>query len=101
MKSIAAIALTAGLAISGNVAAGDAGAGEAAYSAKGCVGCHGAAGASVVPANPVLKGKDAAMLSEKLTGFKSGSIASPTMNAMAAGLSDADIANISAYLAAQ
>lgn len=101
MKAIAAIALTAGLAVSGQALAGDAAAGEAAFNGKGCVGCHGAGGASVVPTYPVLKGKDAAFLTEKLTGFKSGAITSATMNAMAATLSDDDIANIAAYLSAQ
>ena len=81
--------------------AGDAAAGETAYNTKGCSGCHGAGGHSQLPANPVLAGKDAAFIKQQLMDFKSGKRQNPTMNAMAAMLNDADVANVAAYLSAQ
>lgn len=81
--------------------AGDAAAGEAAFNSKGCSGCHGAGGKSQVPTYPSLAGKDAAFITEQLTAFKNGSRQDPTMNAMAAMLSDDDVANVAAYLSAQ
>jgi len=76
----------------------DAAAGQSAYAARGCIGCHGAGGVSVVTANPSLKGKDAAFIRKNLTDFRSGARKNPVMNAMAAGLSDADINNIADYV---
>ena len=93
-----AIILTSLLAISGQVLAGDVGAGRSAFAAKGCIGCHGAGGVSVVPAYPSLKGQTEAFVKENLTNFRSGKRQNPTMNAMAAGLKDADIENLAAYI---
>ena len=98
MKLISSIVLTSVLAVSGQALAGDAGAGKTAYSAKGCIGCHGAGGVSVVPTYPSLKGRDAAFVKQNLTEFRSGKRVSATMNAMAAGLNDADIENLAAYI---
>lgn len=76
----------------------DKAAGQSAYAAKGCIGCHGAGGKSVVPTYPSLKGRSAAFVLKNLTDFRSGARKNPTMNAMAAGLSDADINNIADYI---
>ena len=95
---LSSIILTSVLAFSGQALAGDAAAGQSAFVAKGCIGCHGAGGVSVVPAYPSLKGKDEAFVQENLTNFRSGKRQNPTMNAMAAGLSDADIQNLAAYI---
>ena len=97
MKLLSSIVLTSALAFSGQ-AFSDAAAGQAAFAAKGCIGCHGAGGVSVVPAYPSLKGKDSAFVKTNLTDFRSGARVSATMNAMAAGLSDADIDNLAAYV---
>jgi len=102
MKKIAMLAAAAALfAGQGAAVAGDAAAGEAAFNGKGCVGCHGPAGKSQIPTYPALNGQDAEFLSAELTKFRSGERDNPMMSPMAAGLSDDDIANISAYLAAQ
>jgi len=93
-----AIFLTSVLAFSGQLMAGDAGAGQSAFAAKGCIGCHGAGGVSVVPAYPSLKGRTEAFVKENLANFRSGKRQNPTMNAMAAGLKDADIENLAAYI---
>ncbi len=98
MKLISSIVFASALAASAQVMAGDAAAGKGAYAAKGCIGCHGAAGVSVVPTYPSLKGKEAAWVQQNLTEFRSGKRQNPTMNAMAAGLTDADIANLAAYI---
>lgn len=86
------------LAASANVAyAGDAAAGK--VKAASCAGCHGANGISAVPTYPNLAGQKEAYLTKQMKAFKDGSRKDPTMNAMAAPLSDADMANISAYYA--
>lgn len=102
MKLVQAALIGAAMSLASVPAiAGDAAAGEAAYNSKGCSGCHGQGGNSQVPANPALAGKDAAFLQQQMSDFKSGARKNPTMNAMAAMLSDADMANIAAYLSAQ
>ena len=97
MKFIAAIACSSALILSGSAYA-DVAAGQSTFAARGCIGCHGAGGVSVVPTYPSLKGKDSAFLSKSLTDFRSGARKNPTMNAMAAGLSDADIKNLGDYI---
>ena len=77
--------------------AADPDAGKAKFAT--CAGCHGAKGVSVAPSYPTLAGKDAAYIKEALTAYKSGTRANATMKAMAAGLSEADIDNIAAYVA--
>ena len=86
------------LALSANVAvAADAAAGKA--KAASCAGCHGAKGISAIPTYPNLAGQKEAYLLKQMKAFKTGSRKDPTMNAMAAPLSDADMANIAAFYA--
>ena len=86
------------LAASANVAiAGDAAAGKA--KAASCGGCHGANGISAVPTYPNLAGQKEAYLTKQMKAFKDKTRKDPTMNAMAAPLSDADMANIAAHYA--
>lgn len=96
---IAMLALT-GL-INTPLQAGDAGAGASAYMAKGCVGCHGAAGKQPIANYPAIGGKPAEFISVELNKFRKGERNNPIMMPMAAGLNDADVANLAAYLAAQ
>ena len=97
MRFIAAIVFSLTMVLSGSAYA-DAAAGQSAYSAKGCIGCHGAGGKSTVPTFPTLKGRNAAFVRKNLTDFRSGARKDPTMNAMAAGLSDDDINNLADYI---
>ena len=97
MKFIAAIVFSLTMVLSGSAYA-DAAAGQSAYSAKGCIGCHGAGGISTVPNFPTLKGRDAAFVRKNLSDFRSGARTDPTMNAMAAALSDDDIINLADYI---
>ena len=76
----------------------DVAAGKSTYAARGCIGCHGASGVSVVTTYPSLKGRDAEFIRKNLGGFRSGARQQPVMNAMAAGLSDEDIENLAAYI---
>lgn len=105
MKSLHVVFMTGLLtvsAISAVQAAGDAAVGESTFLAKGCVGCHGPAGDSMAPEMfPKLKGLEEAYIATQLTAFRSGERAGPTMNPMASALTDEDIANLAAYLAAQ
>ena len=98
MKLLSSIVFVAAVGLSGQTLAADVAAGKSAFAAKGCIGCHGANGVSVVPNYPSLKGRDAAFVKQNLTEFRSGKRVSATMNAMAAGLSDNDIANLAAYI---
>jgi len=97
MKFITATACSIMLVLSASAYA-DKAAGQSAYAARGCIGCHGAGGKSVVPTYPSLKGRDAGFVKKNLTDFRSGARKDPTMNAMAAGLSDNDIKNIADYI---
>ena len=88
--------------VSPTQAAGDAAAGETLYSSMGCMGCHGAAGNSAMPDMfPNLSGLEETYLDEQLKAFKSGERQNATMQPMAGSLSEADIANLAAYLSAQ
>lgn len=98
MNLFSSVVLASALVVSSQVFAGDVASGKSAFAAKGCIGCHGAGGVSVVPTYPSLKGRDEAFVMENLTNFRSGTRQNPTMNAMAAGLSDADIENLAAYI---
>jgi len=96
-RQILATASALILAASANIAmaGGDAAAGKA--KAASCAGCHGAKGISAVPTYPNLAGQKEAYLVKQLKAFKDKSRKDPTMNAMAAPLSETDMANIAAY----
>jgi cytochrome c553 len=74
--------------------------GEAKYTAV-CASCHGADGNSGVPANPKLAAQHPEYLVKQLQEFKSGKRASAVMAGFAGTLSDEDMKNIAAWLAAQ
>jgi len=82
-------------------AAGDAATGASTFNSRGCVGCHGAAGKKPIANYPVVGGKPADFIAAELNKFRSGERKNPVMGPMAAGLSDADVDNLAAYLATQ
>ena len=99
MKHILAIGLVGVAAFAAsNAQAADATAGKIKYEAT-CAACHGATGVSVVPIYPNVAGQKEAYLVAQLKAFRDGSRTNPIMEPMAKGLSDADIFNISQYLA--
>lgn len=87
---------TAGLVTTASFAA-DVAAGKA--KAAMCAGCHGPKGISMIPTYPNLAGQKEQYLALQLKAFRDGERKSMLMEPMSKGLSDADIANISAYYA--
>ena len=66
-----------------------------------CLTCHGPDGAGVAAAGyPRIAGLDADQMIRQLQNFRDGSRDNPIMKPMAAALSDAEIAAVSAYYAA-
>jgi len=93
----------------GSVQAADLVAGQAAFEKFACASCHGAdAKTSTLPTYPILAGQHADYLEHALRAYKRGQAGMPAsanvrnnavMGAMATPLSNADIENISAWLA--
>jgi cytochrome c553 len=71
--------------------------GEATYTAV-CASCHGADGNAGSPAYPKLAQQHPDYLVKQLQEFKSGKRANAIMSGMSAGLSDADMKNVAAWL---
>ncbi|MCP4878226.1 MAG: cytochrome c [Gammaproteobacteria bacterium] len=97
MRFVLACCYSLMLIFSGAVQA-DVAAGQSTYAAKGCIGCHGPGGKSVIATYPSLKGKQGDFVRKNLLDFRSGARKNPVMNAMAAGLKDVDIENLAAYI---
>lgn len=80
------------------LAAGDAAAGQA--KAAVCAACHGTDGIAVIPGYPNLKGQNEQYIISSIKAYKNkernGGLAA-VMQAQAAMLNDADIANLAAY----
>ncbi len=85
-----ALSTSASVTFAGDITAGKA-------KSVTCTACHGADGISVIPSS--LAGQKEAYLAKAMKDFRSRTRSDPTMNAMAAPLSDADIANLAAYYA--
>ena len=66
-----------------------------------CAACHGPNGASVIPANPILAGQHSEYLAAQTRLYRDGGRQNPVMGAMAKGLSDEEIRDIAAFLAAR
>lgn len=68
-----------------------------------CAGCHGIAGYKTafpeVYSVPKLGGQHAAYIVKALQAYRSGERTHPTMRAIAASLSDRDMADLAAYYA--
>ena len=85
------------LLLSSGAGAADIEAGKA--KAAVCAACHGANGISVIPDYPNLAGQKVKYLESAIKAYRSGDRKNPIMSPMAAGLSDADVANLAAYFA--
>lgn len=94
----AALALSAVLLAAPLATAADLEAGKAKVGAV-CAACHGAAGVSVSDGIPHLAAQRAAYIEAQLKALKEGTRKNPIMNAIAAQLSPADMANVAAYFA--
>ncbi|CAK6496095.1 hypothetical protein PANNVG_02838 [Pantoea sp. Nvir] len=96
MKRVLAILLLA--AALPALADGDVNAG--AQKSAACTACHGAQGKSSVPLYPSLAGQNAAYLNHALQAYKKGERSggqAEVMKAFVAGLSEGDMADLSAY----
>ncbi len=87
------------LLMSINVMAGDAEKGQSLSAT--CAACHGMDGNSINPMWPSLAGQHEAYLDRHLKLFRDGLRENALMAPMAAGLSDQDIADLSAYYSSQ
>jgi len=87
------------MAMPGAHAGGDASKGHARSAV--CAACHGADGNSTNAMWPKLAGQHEAYLAKQLRDFRTGTRKDPGMSAMAAPLSDDDIANLAAYFSQQ
>jgi len=94
---VAAGALPAAAQTPQTAAKVDPAAGEAKYTAV-CAACHGADGNSGTPANPKLAQQHPEYIVKQLQEFKSGKRPSPVMQGFAAQLTEADMANIAAFV---
>jgi cytochrome c553 len=81
------------------MAGGDAGRGEEKSAL--CAACHGADGNSTLASWPKLAGQHAVYLERQISLIKSGARSVPEMTGIVAMLSEQDIADLSAYYAAQ
>jgi len=100
MKKMLTIAALAGIAAWAPAqAAGDAEAGKA--KAATCTACHGTDGNSAAPNFPKLAGQHASYTAKQLADFKAGARTDATMNAMAAPLSEQDMADLAAFYSTQ
>ncbi len=66
-----------------------------------CVACHGEKGNSQAPIFPKLAGQNKKYLIKQLDDFQQNKRKNPTMQGLAAGLTEQDIADIADYYAAQ
>jgi cytochrome c553 len=69
--------------------------------ANNCAACHGATGAGANPAWPKLAAQKPGYLVNALKAFRAGLRKDPMMSGAAKSLSDANIADLSAYYATQ
>ena len=96
VRVVAALALLVPL---GPVLAGDPAAGEAA--AGTCVACHGEAGAKPISNYPIIAGQHENYLLLSMIGYRDGERDNAVMLQQLAGQTDAELANLAAYFAAQ
>ena len=96
--ALAIVAAPSPAAESGNAVAG-------AQKSSMCKGCHGIPGYKTafpeVYSVPKLGGQNSAYLAKALEEYKAGNRNHPTMRAIAAGLSEKDIADLAAYYGAE
>ena len=95
MKKLLFLALATGALAATPALAGDIEAGKA--KAVTCAACHGAAGISPAEMWPNLAGQKKDYLAKQIKAFRDGVRTDPSMTAMVANLTDADIDNLAAY----
>jgi len=105
MKMIKTAIVAAGVAGLLMGAANVAADGAALYTAKLCVTCHGAAGkAPIMPTYPKLAGQNAGYCQEQIKDIRDGKRSNgmaAAMKPLVAAVSDAEAAELCAYIASQ
>jgi cytochrome c553 len=96
---LAAALLTVALPVAAQEAAGDARAGRRLAGAR-CAVCHGNDGIAVQPDAPNLAGQNPLYAATQLRYFRSGERRHEQMNLLARDLTDAQIADLTAWYAA-
>lgn len=98
MRGLAvSVALACVLAFGAGPATADVLAGRA--KATTCAVCHGELGVSVLPNAPSLAGQPEMYLTEQLKAYRSGKRSNEIMSIIAKPLTDAEIADLSAWFA--
>lgn len=106
MNRLSAIALSLGLAalVPAVAHAADGKAVPGKDKVSMCIGCHGIPGyKTAFPSTynvPKLGGQHATYIVKALQGYKNGERTHPSMRAIAAGLSEQDMADVAAYYSA-
>ena len=95
----AIFSVSATLAATTSLAAGDAAAGKT--KAAACAACHGTDGNSANPEWPKLAGQHAPYLVKQLANFKAGDRKNAMMAPMATPLSEQDMADLAAFFTSQ
>jgi cytochrome c553 len=75
--------------------------GTAPAAAQACAACHGPDGVGILPEYPVIAGQHPDYIERALKDYRAGKRTNAIMNPFAQQLSDADIAAVAAYFAAQ
>ncbi len=83
----------------GSAISADFAKGQELYGSLGCAGCHGDKSGSHLDGYPSLVGAKAKFIVSELNKYRNGVRNDPTMTAMAAGLSDKNIEDLSEYIA--
>jgi len=91
------LAVLAAPCLSASAEAADAAAGR--QKAKKCQTCHGIDGIAKIPIAPHIAGENQIYLETQLKAFRSGKREHEIMSVIAKDLSDADIADVSAWYA--
>jgi cytochrome c553 len=102
-RAFTAAAAAAALSLSQPLAAAQGDPVAAVQKKQMCEGCHGIAGYRTayptVYTAPKLGGQSAAYIAKALKDYASGTRSHPSMNGVAASLSDQDMADLAAYYA--
>ena len=97
-RSLTAVLAVAAVFSAGHAAAADIDAGKK-KAQEVCAACHNMDGISTIAEYPKLAGQYPDYLAKALRDYKSGARKNPIMAGMAAGLSQKDIDDVSAYFA--
>jgi len=95
-RYLTAVLAVAAVCAAGHAAAADIDAGKK-KAQEVCAACHNMDGISTIPEYPKLAGQYHDYLAKALRDYKSGARKNPIMAGMAAGLTQKDIDDVSAY----